>query len=266
MKSFSLNVLQVILSETRPLSFLRFPPQRPAAPTRTRPAPNTSVPGSKPASAASTRRFAKRIILAGDCPADSRRRAGRNARADGTGRRFRRHCCAPVAALLGGTVGLFAGGLPAARAARLAGGPRPRSGLRTGLDRHRGGRLRRVGHHGRRGPAGAAVRPPEQLAVSRPRAGAAAGLVPRPAARNRSLGSSARISCTIASDWPHLETFWRAHLAPGGIVLLGEGGRSTGGEFPDWLDGRGWRLDRTQTTLPGHPRPIRLFQLQLARP
>jgi len=68
------------------------------------------------------------------------------------------------------------------------------------------------------------------------------------------------------SDWPHLEAFWRAHLAPDGIVLLGEGGRSTGGEFPDWLDGRGWRLDRTETMLPGHPRPIRLFQLQLSHP
>jgi predicted nicotinamide N-methyase len=67
-------------------------------------------------------------------------------------------------------------------------------------------------------------------------------------------------------DWPHLEMFWRAHLAPGGVVLLGENGRSTGGEFPVWLHGRGWRLDRSETTLPRHPRPIRLFQLQLSRP
>jgi predicted nicotinamide N-methyase len=65
-------------------------------------------------------------------------------------------------------------------------------------------------------------------------------------------------------DWPHLEAFWRAHLAPGGSVLLGEGGRSTGGEFPDWLHGRGWQLARSETTLPGHPRPIRLFQLRSA--
>jgi predicted nicotinamide N-methyase len=62
-------------------------------------------------------------------------------------------------------------------------------------------------------------------------------------------------------DWPHLDAFWQAHLAPGGTVLLGEGGRSTGGEFPAWLDDRGWRLDGTQTTAPGSPRPIRLFQL-----
>jgi protein N-lysine methyltransferase METTL21A len=63
-------------------------------------------------------------------------------------------------------------------------------------------------------------------------------------------------------DWPYLDAFWQDHLAPGGTILLGEGGRSTGGEFPAWLDGRGWRLDSTQTTLPGYPRPIRLFQLQ----
>ncbi len=64
-------------------------------------------------------------------------------------------------------------------------------------------------------------------------------------------------------DWPFLESFWRAHLAPGGVVLLGEGGRSTGGEFPNWLNGRGWQLDRSEVTLAGHPRPIRLFQLHL---
>jgi predicted nicotinamide N-methyase len=62
-------------------------------------------------------------------------------------------------------------------------------------------------------------------------------------------------------DWPYLEAFWRAHLAPAGAVLLGEGGRSTGGEFPDWLHGRGWRLDRSEVALAGQPRSIRLFQL-----
>jgi len=63
-------------------------------------------------------------------------------------------------------------------------------------------------------------------------------------------------------DWPYLEAFWRAHLAPGGVVLLGEGGRSTVGEFPAWLDGRGWQLGRSEVAMPGHPRPIRLFQLR----
>jgi hypothetical protein len=62
-------------------------------------------------------------------------------------------------------------------------------------------------------------------------------------------------------DWPYLEAFWRVHLAPAGVVLLGEGGRSMGGEFPDWLHGRGWRLDRSEVALAGQPRPIRLFQL-----
>lgn len=63
-------------------------------------------------------------------------------------------------------------------------------------------------------------------------------------------------------DWPFLEAFWRAHLAPGGVVLLGEGGRSTGGEFPTWISTRGWQLDRSEVTLPRQPRPIRLFQLR----
>lgn len=67
-------------------------------------------------------------------------------------------------------------------------------------------------------------------------------------------------------DWPHLDAFWRAHLAPGGTVLLGEGGRSTGGEFPAWLHGRGWQLDGTEIAQPGYPRPIRLFQLQTIGP
>jgi hypothetical protein len=59
-----------------------------------------------------------------------------------------------------------------------------------------------------------------------------------------------------------LEAFWRAHLALGGVVLLGEGGRSTGGEFPVWLDGRGWHLERFEVAVPSHLRPIRLFQLR----
>lgn len=63
-------------------------------------------------------------------------------------------------------------------------------------------------------------------------------------------------------DWPFLEAFWRTHLAPGGVVLLGEGGRSTGGEFPVWLDGRGWQLARSEVAMPPQPRPIRLFQLR----
>jgi len=63
-------------------------------------------------------------------------------------------------------------------------------------------------------------------------------------------------------DWPFLEAFWRAHLALGGVVLLGEGGRSTGGEFPVWLDGRGWQLERSEVAVPSHLQPIRLFQLR----
>lgn len=65
-------------------------------------------------------------------------------------------------------------------------------------------------------------------------------------------------------DWPYLEAFWRSHLAPAGTVLLGEGGRSTGGEFPAWLDGRGWSLRSVEMMLDGRPRPVRLFEARIA--
>ena len=63
-------------------------------------------------------------------------------------------------------------------------------------------------------------------------------------------------------QWDFLEPFWRAHLAPGGSVLLGEPGRQTGDLFGDWILARGWRLIRHEEPVPTRPRPIRLFELK----
>lgn len=63
------------------------------------------------------------------------------------------------------------------------------------------------------------------------------------------------------AQWEFLDRFWRAHLAPGGTVLLGEPGRQSGDLFQEWIGPRGWTLERyeeraiTQKT-------IRLFRLQ----
>lgn len=66
-------------------------------------------------------------------------------------------------------------------------------------------------------------------------------------------------------QWDYLEPFWRAHLVPGGTVLLGEPGRPAGDAFPDWITARGWALCVHIQTVPGRPTPIRLFALQLPR-
>ncbi len=64
-------------------------------------------------------------------------------------------------------------------------------------------------------------------------------------------------------QWDHLEPFWRAHLAPGGTVLLGEPGRPTGDVFPDWICSRGWSLTPAEQVVTTRPRPIRFFLLRL---
>jgi hypothetical protein len=43
-------------------------------------------------------------------------------------------------------------------------------------------------------------------------------------------------------------------------VLLGESGRSTGAEFPGWLEGRGWTVRRSQQAVPQTAQPIRIFE------
>lgn len=64
------------------------------------------------------------------------------------------------------------------------------------------------------------------------------------------------------SQWVFLEPFFDAHLAPGGGVLLGEPGRSSGEEFEPWIVARGWKLERFTQQLPGRDKPIRLMQLE----
>ena len=63
------------------------------------------------------------------------------------------------------------------------------------------------------------------------------------------------------TQWPHLDRFWRAHLAPAGSVLLGEPGRPTGGMFLDWLGDKGWMATESEQSVPTRERPIRIFQL-----
>ena len=67
-------------------------------------------------------------------------------------------------------------------------------------------------------------------------------------------------------QWDHLEPFWRAHLAPGGSVLLGEPGRMTGDLFGDWITTRGWTLVRHEEPVATRMRPIRLFELRVGEP
>jgi predicted nicotinamide N-methyase len=63
-------------------------------------------------------------------------------------------------------------------------------------------------------------------------------------------------------QWDFLEPFWRAHLAEGGTVLLGEPGRQTGEMFIDWIAGKGWALTQHSEAVPTRAVPIRIFELQ----
>ena len=61
------------------------------------------------------------------------------------------------------------------------------------------------------------------------------------------------------TQWAHLEPFWRRHLASNGTVLLGEPGRQTGDQFVNWIEARGWSLDRVDVPATARSKPIRLF-------
>ncbi len=63
------------------------------------------------------------------------------------------------------------------------------------------------------------------------------------------------------SQWPFLEPFWRAHLALGGTVLLGEPGRQTGDLFLEWAPAHGWRVEQHAEPVATRPKPIRVFRL-----
>lgn len=65
------------------------------------------------------------------------------------------------------------------------------------------------------------------------------------------------------AQWQFLEPFWRAHLRPGGSVLLGEPGRQTGDLFVNWITQQGWRLARHEEAIQTPPRVIRIFELTL---
>lgn len=62
-------------------------------------------------------------------------------------------------------------------------------------------------------------------------------------------------------QWEYEEAFWRKHLAAGASVLLGEPGRQTGDLFPDWIAGRGWKLERLEEKVETRERPVRLFRI-----
>jgi predicted nicotinamide N-methyase len=62
-------------------------------------------------------------------------------------------------------------------------------------------------------------------------------------------------------QWEHLERFWHHHLAPGGMVVLGEPGRPMGEAFPQWITERGWTLHVHDQPVPTREKPIRLFLL-----
>lgn len=62
-------------------------------------------------------------------------------------------------------------------------------------------------------------------------------------------------------QWAHLDTFFQAHLKPGGAVLLGEPGRISGQNYVPWMESHGWCVRRYQQQLPGGADPIRLLEL-----
>jgi predicted nicotinamide N-methyase len=64
------------------------------------------------------------------------------------------------------------------------------------------------------------------------------------------------------AQWPFEESFWRRHLEPGGRVLLGEPGRQTGDAFPEWIEQRGWVMERLEEKVETRERPVRVFRLR----
>ncbi|MGH7214611.1 MAG: class I SAM-dependent methyltransferase [Tepidisphaeraceae bacterium] len=63
-------------------------------------------------------------------------------------------------------------------------------------------------------------------------------------------------------QWEFLDPFWRVHLAPGGVILLGEPGRQTGDLFVEWIVQRGWKLTAHEEPVETRERPIRIFELR----
>jgi predicted nicotinamide N-methyase len=64
-------------------------------------------------------------------------------------------------------------------------------------------------------------------------------------------------------QWDYLEPFWRAHLSPGGKVMLGEPGRPKGEEFPAWAAARGWSVHSSLHGVSSRPEPVKVLVLTL---
>jgi predicted nicotinamide N-methyase len=64
------------------------------------------------------------------------------------------------------------------------------------------------------------------------------------------------------SQWEYLDRFWRLHLAPGGLIALGEPGRQTGEGFVAWVVDRGWVLNETRQIAGSGSKPIRVLLLR----
>jgi len=64
------------------------------------------------------------------------------------------------------------------------------------------------------------------------------------------------------NEWWFLEPFWRRHLCAGGTVLLGEPGRQTGDDFPEWIAQRGWHVEQLKQHVPMRKKDVRIFLLR----
>ncbi|HEY1923094.1 MAG TPA: methyltransferase [Tepidisphaeraceae bacterium] len=63
-------------------------------------------------------------------------------------------------------------------------------------------------------------------------------------------------------QWEFLNEFWKAHLAEGGSILLGEPGRQSGDMFKDWIVERGWELREGSQRARPDGKAIRIFFLK----
>jgi predicted nicotinamide N-methyase len=66
------------------------------------------------------------------------------------------------------------------------------------------------------------------------------------------------------SQWEYLDVFWKAHLAEGGTILLGEPGRQTGDAFGGWARERGWAAAESAEGVAASGKSVRIFRLRLA--
>jgi hypothetical protein len=65
-------------------------------------------------------------------------------------------------------------------------------------------------------------------------------------------------------QWEFLDEFWKAHLAEGGSILLGEPGRQSGDLFMPWITERGWILREGSQRARPEGKAIRVFFLNRA--